>query len=77
MPVSTERRRELAEEGKMACPKTLNYPLDTEKHVINAMVRYNQEHTVKCKGGMKRICKAYKEHGLTENPAYKEHCKVA
>lgn len=73
--VSVARRRTLAKRGLMACPLTLDYPLDTKKRVLNAMARYNQPHTKKCKGGRKRICKGYRRHKLTHTKAYDKYCK--
>lgn len=75
MPLDVEKRRELAAKGQLACPKTLNYALDTPEHTTAAMAYYNRPDTIKCKGGMRRICKAYKKHGLTNNPAFQENCK--
>ena len=51
------------------------YPVATEKTAKNAMARYNQPQTAKCKGGMKKICSAYRHHGLTDTEAFKVHCK--
>lgn len=72
--VSVARRRQLAKRGEMACPRTLDYPLDTKARTKNAMARYRQPQTKKCKGGMKRICKAYRRHKLTHTEAFKKHC---
>jgi hypothetical protein len=70
-----EHRRKLAQKGQLACPNTLNYPLDTRKHAISAMAYYQHENTVKCKGGQRKICNAYEKFGLTGNEAFKEHCR--
>jgi hypothetical protein len=75
LPDSVKIRRELAKKGQLACPKTLNYRLDTKAHTISAMAYYNRANTIKCKGGKERICKAYRRFRLTKNEAYKENCK--
>lgn len=51
------------------------YPVATKKTALNAMARYKQPQTAKCKGGMKKICSAYRTHDLTHTDAYKEHCR--
>lgn len=72
--VSVARREALAKKGLMACPKTFGYPLDTCKRVKNAMARYSQKATEKCKGGRTRICKRYKACNLTHTDAYQKYC---
>jgi len=51
------------------------YPVATLKTAKNAMARYNQPQTDKCKSGMKHICSAYRHFGLTDTDAFKEHCR--
>jgi hypothetical protein len=75
LPDSVAIRKRLAKEGKLACPKTLNYRLDSKKHTVSAMAYYQHDNTVKCEGGQKKICAAYKRYGLTDNEAFKKHCK--
>lgn len=65
-----------------ACPRiredgrvVAHYPVATKKTTKNAMARYRQPQTVKCLGGMRRICRAYREHGLTHTEAYEKRCK--
>lgn len=60
-----------------ACPKAdpKRYPLNTVKRVKNAMARYSQKQTLKCKGGRKRICSAYRKHGLSHTDAFQKYCK--
>ena len=74
MPDSVERRRELAKKDQMGCPKTLNYMLDTEKHVRAAASYYGREDTIKCQGFWGRWCKAAKRVGLN-TPTVEEKCK--
>lgn len=74
MPDTVAIRKRLARKGLMACPKTLNYMLDSEAHVKAAMSRYSQGQTVKCKGGMKKICSRYRHFKLTDTDAYKRRC---
>jgi hypothetical protein len=47
-----------------ACPDTRNYPLTDASHVRNAASRYRQKRTIKCAGGLKRICKAMRRFGI-------------
>lgn len=75
MSVSMFKRERLAEKGQMACPGILAYPLDTKARVKNAMARYAQSQTRKCKGGIGRICKAYRKFGLTDTDAYVRRCR--
>jgi hypothetical protein len=51
------------------------YPVATKKTAVNAMSRYNQTATDKCKGGMTKICSAYRTFKLTDTDAFKEHCR--
>lgn len=76
MPDTVAHRKELAEKGQMGCPRTLNYMLDTEKHVRAAASRYPQEKTVKCQGFWDRWCKAARRIGYTDVPTFKEKCKT-
>ena len=50
------------------------YPLRPKKRVLNAMARYQQPQTRTCKGGLKKICKAYRKYGLTHTDAYHQKC---
>ena len=52
------------------------YPLRPKKRALNAMARYHQTATATCKGGLKKICKAYKKYGLKHTDAYKQHCRI-
>jgi len=52
------------------------YPLRPKKRTLNAMARYHQTATAKCKGGLKKICKAYEKYGLTHTDAFRQKCRV-
>jgi hypothetical protein len=52
------------------------YPLKPKKRALNAMARYHQTATATCKGGLKKICKAYKKYGLTHTDAYRQKCRI-
>jgi hypothetical protein len=52
------------------------YPLKPKKRALNAMARYHQTATATCKGGLKKICKAYKKYGLQHMDAYRQKCRV-
>lgn len=52
------------------------YPLKPKKRVLNAMARYGQEQTAKCRQGQKKICKAYKKYGLKHTDAFKQKCRI-
>ncbi|MCJ7634152.1 hypothetical protein MUP77_17410 [Candidatus Bathyarchaeota archaeon] len=52
------------------------YPLKPKGRVLNAMARYMQPQTSKCKKGLKKICKAYEKHGLEHTTAYKQQCHI-
>ena len=52
------------------------YPLKPKKRALNAMARYHQTATATCKGGLKKICKAYEKYGLNHTDAYKQHCRI-
>lgn len=52
------------------------YPLKPKKRALNAMARYHQTATATCKGGLKKICKAYKRYGLTHTDAYRQKCRI-
>ena len=73
--VRIARREKLAQKGKMGCPTQLKYPLDTKKRVDNAMKRYRQKGTTKCKGFWPRWCKAAKRVKLTHYPTYQRQCR--
>lgn len=86
--VPARYRREGLTLRNFACPRVkeddrvvAKYPLKsdtktkTKRRVKNAMARYKQPHTVKCRGGMKKICSAYRRERLTHTDAYKEECK--
>ncbi len=47
--------------SKFACPKERKYPLNTKARAKNAHARWHQEHTMKCKGGHARICRALRK----------------
>jgi hypothetical protein len=74
LPDTVEHRRELKEKGQMGCPKTLNYPLDTEEHVRAAATYYSRDDTIKCQGFWGRWCTAAKRVGL-KTPLVDEKCK--
>lgn len=50
--------------SELACPSSGKYPVDTYEHTKAALSRYSQRRTSKCAGGLKRICKAAKSHGI-------------
>jgi hypothetical protein len=47
-----------------ACPSTRSYPLEDAAHIRNALARYDQARTRKCRGGLERICAAAERHGV-------------
>lgn len=68
------KREALASKKQMGCPKTLAYPLDTRKRVKNAMQRYRQRGTVKCKEFWGNWCRRAKTVGLTQIPMFGMKC---
>lgn len=75
MPDTVALRRALASKGQMGCPKTLNYRLDTSKHIKAAIGYYGHENTVKCQGFWARVCKNARRVGL-KTPKIEEKCKT-
>ena len=75
MPDTVAYRKKLAKEGKMGCPRTLNYMLDTKKHVLSAAQRFRQKRTIKCKEFYPNWCRRAKTVGLSHVETYDKKCK--
>ena len=73
--VSQSRRRELARQGRMGCPLELKYPLDTRAHLKNAISRYDQRRTQKCKGFWNRVCRNASRLGVA-TPKVGQKCSL-
>lgn len=68
------KREKLASKRQMGCPKQLKYPLDTKKRVKNAMQRYRQRGTTKCKEFWGNWCRRAKRVGFAGTPMFKMKC---
>ena len=76
--IPAKYRREGLKLKDFACviDDVAKYPLRPKKRALNAMARYSQPQTSKCKKGMKKICKAYKKYGLKHTDAFKQKCRI-
>jgi hypothetical protein len=57
-------KRQRLRTSSFACPLQRKYPINDAAHVRNALARYRQKRTLKCPGGLYRICHAAHRHGI-------------
>jgi len=59
--------------SQFACPDQRKYPVYDAAHVRNALARYRQRRTMKCRGGITRICRAAHRHGIYSPLCHRAH----